>query len=168
MAKILIQACCGPCAIAAFEQHGDGNDIWLLFNGDNFDSEKEYNKRLEALEEVNKRYSKNPIFIGPYAPKVFEGEMACVECIQHRLDETARVAKEQGFDMFGSSLSVSPHKRTELINHVGNHVGREMDIPFLGMNLKKKGGFQFTVNKTSEWKIYRQDYCGCARSKKNK
>ncbi|MCL2228601.1 MAG: epoxyqueuosine reductase QueH [Firmicutes bacterium] len=155
--KTLAFACCGPCAIAL------ASDVLekphLYFNGDCFDTREEYDRRLTALMTVNKSlFSDQKIFIAPYEPKRFE---TCEQCIEYRLEQCARAARENGFDSFTTSLTVSPHKDTTLINQIGAEVATRFGLKFVALDLKKGGGFGNTVKVSKDLGIYRQNYCGC-------
>jgi len=146
--SVLIQACCGPCSLAI-----DGK---YFFNGDNFDSKREYDKRLCAMLAVS-----DGTVVEQYNPRVFKD---CGECIKYRLARCAQYARENGFDAFTTTLTVSPHKDTTMVNNIGQIVAAEQGITFIEHNLKKSDGFKHTVNRSKELWLYRQNYCGCARS----
>jgi predicted adenine nucleotide alpha hydrolase (AANH) superfamily ATPase len=164
MQKILVQACCGPCAIAVFDQGWDKEfeTLEIFFNGDNFDTYAEYLKRRRALKTVTRHYTGiNLRCADRYMPVEF---MSCEHCIEYRLRRTAEVAGIMGFDCFGTTLTVSPHKNTDTVNAIGKKVAAETGMPFHVADLKKRGGFQRTVEISKELGLYRQNYCGCKRS----
>ena len=90
-----------------------------------------------------------------------EGGARCAICFKLRLEETAKKAKECCFDLFGTTLTVSPHKNAELINSIGLGIEKELDIKFLVSNFKKQNGYKRSVELSKENNIYRQSYCGC-------
>jgi len=149
-----MQACCGPCGADAFSY--SHFNFTYFFNGDNFDTINEYNKRLEAMSTVDKN-----AIVEPYVARVFA---ECEDCIGYRLRRCAEVAKSRGFDCFSTTLTVSPHKNTELVNRIGREVAGEVGVPFVEFDLKKNGGFAKSVQRSKELGLYRQRYCGCAKS----
>ena len=153
MKKLLVQACCGPCACDPSMFEGC---VIYYFNGDNFDTKNEYESRLYALRRVC-----SGIILDLYNPKEFTD---CQDCIRYRLQKCAETAKNHGFDCFTTTLTVSPHKNTAMINRIGREVGKAVGIPFVEYDLKKDGGFEKTVKISKELGLYRQKYCGCARS----
>ena len=90
-----------------------------------------------------------------------EGGKRCAVCIYDRLERTALFAKENGFDIFTTTLSVSPHKTAELINSLGNEISRQIGVEFWPANFKKQNGFLRSTQLAKEHNIYRQNYCGC-------
>jgi len=160
----LIQACCGPCAIAACtDEWADQFEfIEFFFNGDNFDSRTEYLKRKRALDIVMRTFlGRKLVCVDKYMPVEF---MSCEHCIEYRLRRTAEVAGFLGFDCFATTLTVSPHKSAEMINKIGQKVAIATGMPYVETNFKKNDGFKRTVEISKELGLYRQNYCGCKRS----
>ena len=96
-----------------------------------------------------------------------EGGLRCELCFKIRLKKTAKTAKKLGFDLFGTTLTISPHKNQAVINSTGMAISREENIEFLVADFKKKDGFKKTMQLSNEHKIYRQSYCGCVYSMTN-
>ena len=169
-ATMLLYACCGPCACAVF-QAGYPNfyDITIFFYGSHLDTFDEFKRRLGAIGTVNKKLNKDKaMIITPYNSAKYEldgctEDVRCVLCIDARLRITAQMAREGGYNCFATSLSVSPHKDTRVVNLYGwrNANGK---VFFVEMDLKKDNGFQKTVALSKELGLYRQNYCGCGRS----
>jgi len=151
---ILVQACCGPCACdpTIFNEYSK----IFYFNGNNFDCRNEYDSRLHAMRLVSKG-----TIVELYVPREFK---TCEECIKYRLSECAKTAKEYGFDCFSTTLTISPHKDTALVNRLGKEVEKEVGVPFIERDLKKNGGYQRSVAISKQMGLYRQNYCGCAKS----
>ena len=78
-----------------------------------------------------------------------------------RLKKTALLAKELGFDYFGTTLTISPHKNEQTINALGEKIAQEMGINFLYSDLKKHDGYKRSIELSKQYNIYRQEYCGC-------
>ena len=110
----------------------------------------------------------------PYEPAVFnqmvlakgleselEGGKRCTACFQMRLDIVAEKAQALGFDYFGSALTVSPHKNSQVINEVGLDMQKIYAVNYLPSDFKKNNGYRRSVDMCGEYDIYRQCYCGC-------
>ena len=137
----------------------------------------EYIKRLKYVKLVSETY-KTPLIVGRYEKKMWldrtgtlkpepEGGLRCELCFKIRLQKTAKTAKKLGFDLFGTTLTISPHKNQSVINNLGMSISREENIEFLVADFKKKDGFKKTMQLSNEHKIYRQSYCGCVYSMPN-
>ena len=173
--KMLLHSCCAPCTSGVAWQLTD-YDVTLLFYNPNIDTIEEYNKRLDALkhlvEKLNEDYSYNLKLISiPYDHSEFtnrtigmendrEGGDRCTKCISLRLEYTANYAKQNGYDIWASTLSVSPHKNHELINKIGTEL-EKTTCKYLSSNFKKNNGFLKSIELSKHYKIYRQNYCGC-------
>ena len=81
-----------------------------------------------------------------------------------RLEKCAETAKRKGFELFGTTLTISPHKDHELINSIGLSIAKRIKISFFAANLKKKDGFKRTMELSTSLGLYRQKYCGCVYS----
>ncbi len=176
--KILLQSCCAPCSTAVIERLADDFDITILYYNPNIYPEAEYLKRkneeLKYIEIYNSKNPENQIkFLDcDYESEVFyaktkgfeedrEGGARCAICFRLRLEKTASLAKTNGFDIFGTTLTVSPHKNAELINAIGKELQNEYGIEYLESNFKKQNGYKRSVELAKENDLYRQNYCGC-------
>ncbi|MBQ4542080.1 MAG: epoxyqueuosine reductase QueH [Clostridia bacterium] len=175
--KILLQSCCAPCSTAVIERLAEGFDITILYYNPNIYPEEEYLKRKnEELKYINIYNAKNEDKIKfldcDYESDEFyartkgfenerEGGARCAICFRLRLEKTAKLAKSNGFDIFGTTLTVSPHKNAEIINAIGKELQREFDIDYLESNFKKQNGYKRSVELAKENDLYRQNYCGC-------
>lgn len=88
------------------------------------------------------------------------------KCYELRLKEAAIIAKEQGFDYFTTTLSISPHKNSQVLNQIGKKLSEEYDVQYLYSDFKKKEGYKRSIELSSQYNLYRQDYCGCVFSKR--
>jgi len=151
-------------------------DVTLYFCNPNLDTETEFTRRLTAQETVAEHFSV-PLVIEPYDPQVFsahavgfasepEGGERCKTCFTMRLESAAKLAKARGFSIFGTTLSVSPHKNADLLNEIGADAGAVYGIPYLAADFKKKDGYRRSVAIARELQLYRQNYCGCLYSKR--
>ena len=106
----------------------------------------------EAFEAVAKPFWDEP-----------EGGQRCLKCFELRLGETARRAKDCGFDCFASSLSVSPHKNAALLNEIGDRLADGSGVGYLRSDFKKRDGYKRSIELSKKYGLYRQSYCGCKR-----
>lgn len=181
MKKLLLHACCGPCASGVIPQLND-YDVDIIYYNPNIDTLEEYNKRLEALEIVvdnlNKEHNKNikiitiPYDHNEFTSKIFglenepEGGSRCDICFAIRLDYVGKFAKENGYDLWASTLSVSPHKDYNRINDIGEKIATKYSCEYLPSNFKKNNGFLMSIQNSKRFNIYRQNYCGCKLGQK--
>ncbi len=173
--SLLLQSCCGPCSSYVLEYLSRYFDISILYYNPNIYPYEEYIKRLETQREiVEKMPVQGKISILPceYDHEEFlssvkglegepEGGGRCTECFRLRLLKTALLAKENGFDYFTTTLSVSPHKNADVLNSIGFELSKEFGISFLVADFKKRNGYKRSIELSKEFDLYRQIYCGC-------
>ena len=94
-----------------------------------------------------------------------EGGERCRKCYALRLDATARAAVEGGFDLFTTTLSISPHKNAEWLNTLGKEMADKYGSEYLFSDFKKRGGYLRSCRLSEQYGLYRQDFCGCVYSK---
>lgn len=168
--KLLIHACCGPCSTSVLELLNKYFLIDVLYYNPNIYPEEEYKKRLNTLKKVSKN-----IISFSYDSDLFtnlvkgletekEGGLRCYKCIEARLRKTATYAKENGYDFFTTTLSVSPHKNSKMINEIGYKLEKEYNIKYLYSDFKKKEGYKRSITLSKDLNLYRQTYCGCKYS----
>ncbi len=177
--KILLHSCCAPCSTTAIFTLASDYDITIFYYNPNIEPEKEYLKRKgEEVKFVHRLKEQgynieildtdydNPAFEKIAAPlkDEREGGKRCEKCFLLRLEKTAITAKENGFDLFATTLTVSPHKNAELINSIGNMLEEKIGIKYLETNFKKKDGYKKSIQYSKDYELYRQDYCGCQYS----
>lgn len=174
--RMLLHCCCAPCTSGVLWQLED-YDITLYFYNPNIDTQQEYQKRLDALYDyiktINEENNSNiKIVAEEYIHQEFsqrivglenekEGGNRCNICISLRLDKSAEYASKHNFDIFATTLTVSPHKNFEAINSIGNKLALKYNIPYLPSNFKKNNGFLKSIQNSKKYGIYRQNYCGC-------
>ena len=133
-------------------------------------------KFIEAFNEDVQEEDKVIFIEGEYLPEDFfdvakgledcpEGGERCTECFKLRLDRTAKAATVMGYPIFGTTLTVSPHKNYQLISAIGTQLAEIYELEFLDMDFKKKAGFQRSIELSKKYELYRQNYCGCEFSK---
>ena len=95
-----------------------------------------------------------------------EGGKRCHFCYELRLREAAITAKELGFDYFTTTLSISPLKDAEKLNEIGKKLSDEYGVAYLYSDFKKKNGYKRSIELSREYKLYRQNFCGCVLSRR--
>ena len=179
---LLLHACCAPCSSAVLERLGNFFCVSILYYNPNITDQNEYFKRLKEIKKFVLRFeTKYPIEIidGRYEPREFfeivrgleqepERGKRCYKCYQLRLEEAARVAKEKGFDYFTTTLSLSPYKDAKWINEIGENLQDIYSVNFLYSDFKKKNGYKRSIELSKRFNLYRQDYCGCVYSIRDK
>ena len=176
--KLLLHSCCAPCSSAILEFLQNYFDITVYFYNPNITFEEEYYKRLNEQREYHeKRGYSIKVIEGNYNPKEDffkqvkgledkkEGGERCFKCYTLRMETTAQKAKELGFDYFSTVLSISPLKNAQWINEIGEKLSEKYGIKFLNGDFKKKNRYLRSTEISREYKLYRQDYCGCVFSK---
>ncbi|MEO0025721.1 MAG: epoxyqueuosine reductase QueH [candidate division WOR-3 bacterium] len=176
--RLLLHICCGPCATVVIERLQGQYQITSFFYNPNIFPPKEYQRRCEAAERVAAFYNIR-LIPGVYDHEAFlravsglelepEGGSRCHVCFRLRLLAAARQAKELGFTLFASALTVGPNKQAAVIDSLGAEVGAGLGIGFLAGDWKKQDGFRRSVELSRQLDLYRQHYCGCEFSlKKN-
>lgn len=171
--SILLHSCCAPCSTEVIERLGR-DDVVVLFYNPNIYPEAEYRKRL--CEEIRLCDELGVSFVeGPYDADAWlaavkgleqepENRKRCRVCYRFRLEHTARYAKEHGLHAFATTLTISPHKKAEMINPIGIELGEKYGVEFLAEDFKKRAGFENSVRLSKEHSLYRQHYCGCVFS----
>ena len=177
---LLMHACCGPCSTYCIEYLSQFFKITIFYYNPNIAPADEYAHRVAEIKRfVSEFKTKYPVeFIeGKYEPDKFydwvrgyeseaEGGTRCRKCFELRLGETARLAKEMGFDYFTTTLSISPKKDEQVLNVVAKEQGEIYGIKALPADFKKKGGSKRSIELSAEYNLYRQNYCGCIFSKR--
>ncbi|MFA9380577.1 MAG: epoxyqueuosine reductase QueH [Acetanaerobacterium sp.] len=176
--SLLLHACCAPCASYVLEYLSQYFRITLYYYNPNISSPEEYAKRVG---EVNRLVTLLPaarpvkLIEGEYDPERFlslakglegerEGGARCARCYELRLQSTAQLAREQGFDYFTTTLSISPYKNADKLNEIGERLAQQYGVKHLPCDFKKRGGFKRSVELSAQYGLYRQDYCGCVFS----
>lgn len=179
--KLLLHSCCAPCSSYVLEYLSEYFEIDLLYYNPNISPKEEYDYRvLEQQKLIQKMPLKNKVtFIeGRYEPSEFydiakgmellkEGGERCFKCYELRLREAVIMAKNHGSDYFTTTLSISPMKNAAKLNEIGGRLGEEYQIPYLFSDFKKKNGYKRSIELSSVYGLYRQNYCGCIYSKRD-
>ena len=178
--RLLLHSCCAPCSTAVLTRLCEGFDITVFFYNPNIDTRDEHDLRAKELETfVNDSGLALDTVIIPWEPKLFyeqvrglegekEGGKRCEVCFGLRLDRTARYAAEHGYELFTTTLTISPMKSAPLLNRIGEEAAKRAGAVFLNSDFKKRGGYLLSTQLSREYGIYRQDYCGCVFSKRER
>lgn len=180
--KLLLHSCCAPCSSYVLEYLSQYFEITVFYYNPNIYPESEYTKRIwEQQKLIDELPAKHPIsfMAGPYDKERFyemasglehvkEGGARCMKCYELRLREAAKIAKNAGFDYFTTTLSISPLKKAERLNEIGQRLGEEYEVEYLLSDFKKKNGYKRSIELSKMYGLYRQDYCGCEFSMENR
>ena len=176
--ELLLHACCAPCSSAVLERISNHFKISIFYYNPNITDYDEYIKRIEEIKKlismVDAKYELS-LIEGKYEPEKFlemakgleeepERGRRCYKCYSLRLDETAKIADELGFNYFCTTLTLSPHKNSNWINEIGENLNSKYNSTYLYSDFKKKNGYKRSIELSREYNLYRQDYCGCIYS----
>ncbi len=174
--KLLLHACCAPCSSFVITYLKDYFDITLFFYNPNITDLAEYNLRLAELKRFANNFGLQVVDIGHNQDEFYsaikglenerEGGSRCAICYNLRLEKCAEIAKNNGYDLFCSTLSISPLKNAKLINEIGEKLQTAYNVTYLFNDFKKKGGYLRSIELSKEYGLYRQNYCGCEYSKR--
>ncbi|MFH1610462.1 MAG: epoxyqueuosine reductase QueH [Patescibacteria group bacterium] len=174
--KFLLHTCCATCAghvINILKE--SGFDVTAFLYNPNIHPKDEYIKRMQDIKEY---CLKNLVeFIeGIYDSDKWlkltkgleqepEGGERCKVCFRMRLKHTAEYAKKHNFDVFGTTLTISPHKDAGVVNMIGKELENEFKVDFQDDDWKKQDGFKCACELAKNEGFYKQNYCGCVYSK---
>lgn len=178
--KLLLHSCCAPCSSQVITYLSPFFDITILYYNPNISPVEEYEKRkqeqIRLIKEL-KTPNKLDFLDCDYDSDIYENAIKgyedcpergarCSICFKLRLEKTASLAKYYKYDYFCSTLSVSPYKNANLINQIGEELGKKHDIKWLYSDFKKENGYNNSIELSKKFGLYRQDYCGCIYSKR--
>lgn len=177
--NLLLHVCCAPCSSYVLEYLANYFRITVFFYNPNISPKEEFDKRVFELKRFLQEFpTKYPvtIMVGDYCPEEFEAiargyeqeperGARCYRCYEQRLEATAKKCKEEGYDYFTTTLSISPYKNAEWLNEIGERLATTYNIAYLVADFKKKNGYKRSIELSEEYQLYRQDYCGCVYSK---
>ena len=177
---MLLHSCCGPCSTSVIDRLKEEYDLTIFYYNPNIYPQEEYQKRLAEQQKyvsligldivvVDGKYDDNADFenhcVGLENEK--EGGARCSVCFAYRLDKTAQYAKQNGYDIFATTLTVSPHKNAKVINDIGLKIAQKYNIEYLVADFKKQDGYLKSIRLSQKYSLYRQNYCGCKYSLHN-
>ena len=172
--RLLLHSCCGPCSTTVLTLLVEFFDITVLYYNPNIEPMAEYEHRKKEQIRFIKEFNNEHInFMDcDYNNQDFrrkvqgleqerEGGARCAVCFKLRLNYTASLAKKENFDYFGTTLTVSPHKNSDIINKIGSLLEKEYGVKYLYSDFKKKDGYKKSIELSKKYNLYRQNYCGC-------
>jgi epoxyqueuosine reductase len=176
--QLVLHICCAPDEAWVVKSLKETYNLYCYFCNPNIQPEDEYNKRLidarKVADAFNVPFESSPYdptawesAIGPYA-HTLEGGDRCEHCFLLRMRDTAHFCKSIGWPRFTSVMSISPHKRIDVLNKTGNMAAEEFGVEFVSFDFKKNDGFLNSIKLSKELGLYRQDYCGCRLSRKER
>ena len=184
-AKLLLHVCCAPCATYCLAQVLDTFDVTLYYANDNITDKTEWHKRLAEVEKLVSIVNSGKFEVAPRHPlklvvqdfdsaRFFqaaqgleqerEGGARCEKCFNLRLSDAKSYAERHNFDIFGTTLTVSPYKNSQLLNQIGQSLQTE-NLLWLPSDFKKRDGYKESIRLSQQYELYRQHYCGCASYK---
>ena len=180
--KLLLHSCCAPCSSAVITKLKDYFDITVIYYNPNIEPYEEYIKRKEEQKRlITLLDSKNKIdfidcdYDNDKYHELVKGHEddpergnRCYICYSQRMEYTAKKAKENNYNFFGTTLSVSPYKISRWINEIGYDLSNKYDVSYLPSDFKKRDGYKKSIELSKKYNLYRQNYCGCIYSQKHK
>jgi predicted adenine nucleotide alpha hydrolase (AANH) superfamily ATPase len=171
--RILLHICCANCAIYPLERLKEkGEEAVGFFFNPNIHPFQEYQKRLDALKKYSDHFGLEMIWRDEYLLEEFLQNVShrvgerCQYCYSVRLEATAREAKKSGFDQFSTTLLQSTHQDHFKIRETGERIAQEVGIPFYYEDFRQ--GWKRGVEVSRAMGLYRQQYCGCIYSEKER
>jgi predicted adenine nucleotide alpha hydrolase (AANH) superfamily ATPase len=165
--------CCGPCSIYPVRAlQEEGAEVMGFFYKNNIHPYTECLRRQEALEKYAAQINLRVIYQEGYDLEGFIQNLVhreadrCRHCYHDRLRTTALLAKRGKFDFFSSTLLYSKFQKHELVRSIGESIAKSVGIPFFYQNFRE--GWKEGVDTSKELKMYRQQYCGCIYSEKER
>lgn len=179
---LLLHSCCAPCSSYCIEYLSNYFHITIFYYNPNISPKEEYDRRVEEQKMlIRKMNTKYPVKFmeGIYEPDKFyamakgkeqlpEGGERCYSCYKLRLEEAAKIAEELQFNYFTTSLSISPMKDAAKLNGIGDELSVIYKVSYLNSDFKKKNGYKRSVELSREYDLYRQDFCGCVYSRRDR
>lgn len=174
--KLLLHSCCAPCSSYCLSEAAPHFSTTVFYYNPNIDCAEEYEKRKAEQIRFLKETNLAAFFDCDYESEAFykavkgyegekEGGARCEKCFRLRLERTAKIAKEHGFDYFATTLTVSPLKNAKIINQIGFELEKQYGVTYLPSDFKKRGGYLKSTELSKTYNLYRQNYCGCIFSK---
>ena len=169
--KIMLHICCGPCATHVLEELKNNFTITGFFYNPNIYPVDECEKRMNELIKL-KKFIPFDLYFGNYDYERWydlikdfedeeEGGQRCEKCIRFRIEQTAEKAVYYKIPFIATTLSISPHKNTQMINSIGKEVAEKYRLTFIAEDFKKNNGYAKSIELSKKYALYRQKYCGC-------
>lgn len=175
--NLLLHSCCAPCSSYVIEYLRDYFNITIIYYNPNISPKEEYEKRKAEQIRFIKNFNDVNFLDCDYDNNLYEDLIKgleeepergkrCNVCFKLRLERTVQLAKNNNFDFFGTTLTVSPYKNATLINDIGRELESNYKVKWLYSDFKKDDGYKKSIELSKVFDLYRQNYCGCIYSKK--
>lgn len=162
--RLFLHSCCAPCSSYCLEYLRQYFDVTVFYYNPNISFLEEYRHRVEELKRLVSTLNEEAKGLEDCP----EGGERCFICYELRLREAARLAAEGGYDFFTTTLTISPLKNAQKLNEIGSRLAEEYHVACLPSDFKKKGGYLRSIELSRQYDLYRQDYCGCVFSKRER
>lgn len=180
--RLLLHSCCAPCSSYCIQVLSEHFYVTVFYYNPNIYPAEEYRMRVREQENFIKSFpTRYPVsFVeADYDTDTFyactkgmaelpEGGERCFRCYELRLRKTVEYAKENDFDFFTTTLSISPLKNAQKLNEIGGLLAEEYELAYLFSDFKKKNGYKQSTEISKQYQMYRQYYCGCVYSKQER
>lgn len=172
--KILLHTCCGPCSVYCIDRlHEQQIELDAYWYNPNIHPYMEYKQRRDTLKTYTESIGVKAIINEDYGLREFtknvinDLENRCQNyCYRVRLEQTAKYAKENGYDAFSTTLLISPYQKHDLLKKIGEEMAKKYDIPFYYEDFRP--GFRQGQAKARALGLYMQKYCGCVFSEEDR
>lgn len=178
--RLLLHSCCAPCSSYVLEYLSRYFAITVYYDNPNIFPKEEFDKRAaEQRRLIDSMPTAHPVdlIVTDYDSELFfemakglenepEGGARCERCYRLRMEHTAAAAKAQGFDYFTTTLSISPLKKADKLNAIGEALAKQYGVAYLYADFKKKNGYLRSIELSRAYDLYRQDHCGCVYSQR--
>ncbi len=172
--NLLLHTCCAPCSVYCIDSlRNEGIEPTVYWFNPNIHPYMEYKARRDTLKDYTASINVKAIFEENYGLRYFcknvinDLENRCSNyCYPVRLEQTAKFAKENGYDAFSTTLLVSPYQKHDVIIEVANKMAKRYGLDFLYRDFRV--GFREGQNKARSLGLYMQKYCGCVFSEEER
>lgn len=172
--KLLMHTCCAPCSVYCIDSlRKEGIEPTVYWYNPNIHPYIEYKTRRDTLKEYTKSINVEAIFEEEYGLDNFcknvigDLQNRCQNyCYRVRLEQTAKYAKENGYDTISTTLLVSPYQKHDILKEQGEEIAKKYGLNFLYRDFRV--GFREGQAKARELGLYMQKYCGCVFSEEDR
>ena len=172
--KLLMHTCCAPCSVYCIKSlREEGIEPTLFWYNPNIHPYTEYEARRDTLIKYSKMVNVKVILKDEYGLDEFCKNVCskinsrCVDyCYRVRIEETAKYAKENGFDAITTTLFVSPYQKHDAIKKICEEIANKYGLEFVYRDFRV--GFKIGQNEARELGLYMQKYCGCIYSEEDR
>ena len=171
--KVLLHTCCAPCTTYVHKNLLEEDyDVTGFFYNPNIHPYTEYDKRITTMRLYALEKDFPVVYIDDYDIENYfdiifkKGDKRCFYCYMLRLEKTAAYAKQNGFSAFTTTMLLSPYQDQNLLQEAGDLVSKKINIPFLYKDFRS--GYKESIEISKEMNLYRQKYCGCIYSERDR